>query len=121
MTSQKPHDLIPLTPRVFHILLALADASHNGYRIMLMVEENSMGRVRIGPGTLYEALHRMQQQGLIEEVKCGAGKRTKVDGRRQRFYNLSRFGRRVLHLEAQRMASDLQVARLNNVLAEVDS
>ena len=120
MGSEHAEDLIPLSPRVFHMLLSLADGARNGYRIMLLVEENSMGRVKIGPGTLYEALHRMRQQGLIEEVGTGEGKRQKADGRGQRFYRLARLGRQVLRLEAQRLASDLQVARLNNLLGEAD-
>ena len=76
-------DVLPLTPRAFHILLALVDGSANGYRIMVRAEENSGGRVRIGPGTLYEALHRLTQQGFLEEVTSAGGR---VDGRGQRFY-----------------------------------
>ena len=101
--------LIPLTFRTFHILMALAEGSQNGYQIMLRAEENSGGKVRIGPGTLYEALHRMLDQGLIEEPEQGAGEQ--VNGRGQRFYRLSKFGRRVFAAETERLAADLRIAR----------
>ncbi len=104
-----PGDLIPLTPRGFHILVSIADAPLNGYEIMTAVEENSAGAVRVSPGTLYEALHRMNGQGLIEEVSQGLGSRK--DGRRQRFYQLTAFGRRVLEVETARLAHDLRLAR----------
>ncbi len=116
MTATQPEAFVPLSPRVFHILLALAEGPCHGYRMMLAVEANSQGRVRIGPGTLYEALHRLRIQGLIDEVE--EGKRPKGDGRRQRYYRLSRLGRRVLRAEAERLAGDLQVARANNLLGE---
>ena len=49
-----PESLLPLTPRVFHILLALAEGPEHGYRIMKEVEERSRQRVRIGPGSMIE-------------------------------------------------------------------
>ena len=119
MASRNPDEFVPLTPRVFHILLSLTDGAQNGYQIMLLVEENSHRRVRIGPGTLYEALHRLRAQDLISEV--GEGQHRKADGRGQRFYRLSRLGRSVLQLEAERLASDVRVARLSNVLGEARS
>jgi DNA-binding PadR family transcriptional regulator len=116
MTTPQLDDFVPLSPRVFHILLALAEGTCHGYRLMLSVEANSQGRVRIGPGTLYEALHRLCEQGLIDEVE--EGKRPKTDGRRQRYYRLARLGKRVLRAEAERLAGDLQVARAHNLLGE---
>lgn len=116
MTTAQPDDFVPLSPRVFHILLALAEGMSHGYRLMVAVEANSQGRVRIGPGTLYEALHRLCEQGLIDEVEEGKG--PKADGRRQRYYRLARLGKRVLRAEAERLAGDLQVARAYNVLGE---
>lgn len=115
---RNPNTLLPLSPRTFHILLALAERPQNGYRIMLLVEENSSGKVRVGPGTLYESLHRMREEGLIDEVTVS--KRRKTDGRGQRFYRLSRFGRRVLEADALRIADDLRVAQAANVIGELD-
>lgn len=103
---------LPLTPRVFHILLALTDSARNGYQIMSAVEANTAARVRIGPGTLYEALTRLTDQGLLEEV---AGP---VDGRRQRFYRLTSAGRSVLRAEAKRLAADVRLAQEHGALGE---
>lgn len=110
-----PQELIPLTPRWFHVLLALADGPENGYRIMLRVEQNSEGRVRISPGTLYEALHRMRERRLIDELDP---KGTDADGRKQRYYRLSRWGRRVLRAEAERLAADVRLARAARMLGD---
>ena len=109
MPPRDPADLIPLTPRTFHVLMSVAAAPRNGYEIMAAVEENSAGAVRIGPGTLYEALHRLTGQGLLTEVRKGLSART--DGRNQRFYQLTAFGRRVLEAETARLAGDLRLAR----------
>ena len=103
---------LPLTPRVFHILLAVSDTPRNGYQIMSAVESNSSARVRIGPGTLYEALHRLREQELLEEVEGP------VDGRRQRFYDLTSLGRAVLRAEAARLAADVRVAHAQGALEE---
>jgi len=92
---------LPLTPRVFHILLALADGPAHGYGIMKDVEARSEGRVRIGPGTLYEAIHRLVGSGWI--VPCPPPSSEDVDPRR-RHYRLSAPGRRVLEAESQRLS-----------------
>jgi DNA-binding PadR family transcriptional regulator len=100
---------LPLTPRTFHILLALAPGPSNGYQIMTAVEEASRGSVTIGPGTLYEALHRMSRQGLIaEEAAPGGGRQ---DGRGQRYYRCTPLGTAVLRRETERLAADLTLAR----------
>ena len=67
MAGREPEDLLPLTPSVFHILLALADAERHGYAIIKEVEASTEGRVRLGPGTLYGSVKRMLGEGLIEE------------------------------------------------------
>ena len=105
----------PLSPQVFHILLALAesDGPETGYGISHRVLENTQGAVRIGTGTLYEALHRLDQSGLIEEVPEPEGEES---GRRRRFYRLTEAGLRAARTEAQRLRSDLAVADRANVL-----
>jgi hypothetical protein len=69
MTTKRPtpDSFLPLTPAVFHILLALADEEAHGYAIMQEVAERSEGTVRLGPGTLYGAIGRLLADGLIEE------------------------------------------------------
>jgi len=97
-----PDALLPLTPRVFHILLALAEGPEHGYRIMKEVEERSRHRVRIGPGTRYEAIHRLEDGGLIEE--CDERPDPELDDQRRRYYRLTGFGREVLRAETERLA-----------------
>ena len=57
----------PLTPAVFHILLALSSGERHGYGIMKQVEADSQGKVTMGPGTLYGSLKRMLDSGLVRE------------------------------------------------------
>jgi DNA-binding PadR family transcriptional regulator len=101
--KKTPEDHIPLTPRTFHILLALMDGAEHGYAIMKEVEVRSDGRVRIGPGTLYEAINRLVKLSLLKEVEGDAEAHT--DRRRRRFYELTPLGREVMRLEAERLAS----------------
>lgn len=51
--------LTPLTPAVLHILMALSTQERHGYGIMKQVESDSMGKVNMGPGTLYGSLKRI--------------------------------------------------------------
>ena len=67
-TTQPPDSFLPLTPAVFHILLALADGEKHGYAIMQEVETNTHGTMTMGPGTLYGSIKRMLAAGLIEET-----------------------------------------------------
>ena len=62
----------PLSPSVLHIMLALADGARHGYSIKQEVESRTDGAVRLGPGTLYEAIQRLEDAGLIEETDAAA-------------------------------------------------
>jgi DNA-binding PadR family transcriptional regulator len=114
-----PEDLIPLTPRVFHILLALVDEEQHGYRIMKEVETRSEGKVRIGPGTLYEAIQRLVKNRLIEESYERPD--AEMDDQRRRYYRLTDLGRRVLQAESVRLAALVGFARTKNLVKEVKS
>ncbi len=118
-TVGTPEDLIPLTPRVFHILLALVDEEQHGYRIMKEVETRSEGRVRIGPGTLYEAIQRLVKNRLIEESTERPD--AEMDDQRRRYYRLTDLGRRVLRAESDRLAALVGFARSKNLLKEAKS
>jgi DNA-binding PadR family transcriptional regulator len=85
----------PLTPAVFHILLALADGPRHGYAIMQAVEQSS-GK-GMGPGTIYGSLQRMEEAGLVKEVAGAADDRRRV-------FALKPAGRAALQSEAQRLA-----------------
>ncbi len=109
MTSATPERHLPLTPAVFHILLALAEGDRHGYAVMQEVEERTGGVVRMGPGTLYGSLKRMMASGLIQ----GAGDE---GGERRRHYSMTKLGRAVLQAEAQRLESLVDAARARRVL-----
>jgi DNA-binding PadR family transcriptional regulator len=107
--SNDPRDLLPLTPVALHVLLALADGERHGYGIMLEVRQTTDGRVRLGPGTLYGAIKRLKEGGLIEE----SGKRTdpKAIDERRCYYRLTSFGRQVLAAEVARLDNLVTAAR----------
>ena len=129
--SPDAKDVLPLTPAVLHILLALADgrrsseheesAGRHGYAVAQEVEAMTEGQIRMGPGTLYGSIQRMLTSGLIEEVARGKGG-TRAQGagadedERRRYYRLSPLGRRVLQLELARLARVVVVARAKHLL-----
>lgn len=107
-------DLLPLTPAVLHILLALADEERHGYGIMREVEERTGGQTRMGPGTLYGSIKRMLADGLIEESDERPD--SAMDDQRRRYYRITDFGRRVAGAEAERLQSIVTAARAKSVL-----
>jgi DNA-binding PadR family transcriptional regulator len=88
---KKPPDLLPLTPPVFHILLALADEERHGYGIMQDVARQTNDVLQLGPGTLYGCLKRMLAAGLIEESEERPD--LKLDDERRRYYRMTSLGR----------------------------
>lgn len=107
-TSRDPTALLPLSEAVFQILLALAEEPRHGYGIMREVEERTDGRVRLGPGTLYGAIKRLRERGLVEEADGAAAP---DEDERRRYYRLTSFGREVGAREAERLARLLESAR----------
>jgi DNA-binding PadR family transcriptional regulator len=101
VNNLSPEDMLPLTPAVFHILLSLADGEKHGYAIMQTVEDMSDGRVKMGPGTLYGSIKRMQKNNLIVETDQRPD--PQLDDERRRYYKLTDFGQRVATLEAYRL------------------
>ena len=61
---------LPLSPAILHILLALAGEDRHGYGIILEIKRQSEGRYKLGPGTLYDNLQKLRDQGMVEEVPC---------------------------------------------------
>ncbi len=113
--ARDPTALLPLSEAVFQILLALADESRHGYAIMQEVEMRTAGRVRLGPGTLYGAIKRLREQGVVEEDEES---RAPEDDERRRRYCLTAFGREVAILEAQRLERLLEAARRKQLLPQ---
>lgn len=110
----RAESLLPLTPAVFHILLALADGASHGYALMREVETLTGGRTRLGPGTLYRSVQRMLVDGLIVEL-APAGEDPEDDERRRR-YRVTPLGEAVTRLEARRLADLVEAARSRGVL-----
>src|SRR5579862_3102297 len=92
--------LLPLTPAVFHIMLALAEGECHGYGIMLEVDRITGGGLHIGPGTLYRSIQRMLLDGLIAERKETVN--PELDDERRRYYRLTELGTEVAEAEAER-------------------
>src|SRR5713101_8858832 len=107
-TPRKAEDMLPLTPAVLHILLALADGERHGYSIMREVAQRAGGQVKMGPGTLYGSIKRMLADGLIEEASERPD--PALDDERRRYYRLTNFGFRVLSVQTQRLQLILRVA-----------
>ena len=104
-----PSSLLPLTPAVLHILLALADGERHGYAIMREVEGRTRGEMRLGPGTLYGSIKRMLAEGLIEESEERPD--PELDDHRRRYYRITDFGRWVAGAEVERLAGLVSTAR----------
>ena len=82
--------LDPLPLAAFNILLALAGEDLHGYAIMRQVEQQTCGRVRLGPGTLYGSLRTLLEASLIEELDGGSG--SEDSSERRRYYRLTSAG-----------------------------
>ena len=108
----------PLRPIEFQILLVLADGAAHGYAIMLETERRTGGATRVEPGTLYRALRRLTDNGLIGE----AGQRPGSDGddERRRYFALTDRGRAVAVAEARRLARLVAEARASRLLQQGD-
>lgn len=115
MPQEKPEAWLPLTPAMFHILLALADKERHGYEIMREVEERSEGEVRVGAGTLYGSIKRMLNDELIEELDERPD--PELDDERRRYYRLTDLGRRVAVAEAKRLEKLVKSARSKKLLS----
>lgn len=107
-----PDAQLPLTPQAFQILLSLADRDLHGYAIILDVQERTDGEMRLTASTLYAALQRMLDAGMIEEVD----RRRADDDPRRRYYSLTRYGREVARAEARRLERLIDMARGKRLL-----
>ena len=110
-----PRRFLPLTPQQFHILLALTDGCLHGYAIIGDVAGRTAGALRLGTGTLYTALGRLEALGLVEE----SARRPAAadDDERRRYYQLTGIGRRVLEAETARLDTLVRHARARGVKA----
>ena len=112
--KRDPNPFLPLTPAMFHVLLALADGEKHGYAILKEVAHRTAGRVRLSAGTLYGIIHRLLAEGLIAEADERPD--PALDDERRRYYSLTDFGRRVAIAEARRLEEMLAMARSKHLL-----
>jgi DNA-binding PadR family transcriptional regulator len=114
MSDIETRSFLPLTPLSFHVLLALSQGHRHGYAIIKDVERRSGGIMRPGTGTLYAAIQRLLEDGLIEESDDRPAPQD--DDARRRYYALSELGRRVAEAEARRMDHLVALARQARLL-----
>jgi DNA-binding PadR family transcriptional regulator len=112
--DERDDDFLPLPTAVFHILVALADRDRHGYSIMQDVGTRTEGKVRLSAGTLYSAIRRMLDQGLIEELRDSPDPDS--DDQRRRYYRITRLGRRIALAEARRLRDMLNQAQATGLI-----
>jgi DNA-binding PadR family transcriptional regulator len=113
-TAKDPNNLLPLTPAVYHILLALADRERHGYGIMQEVHERTNHQVKLGPGTLYGAIKRLIADDLIAESEQRPD--PEMDDERRTYYRLTPFGLKVTQAEVNRLAEMVAQARSKKLI-----
>ena len=113
--SDRPRSVdavLPLKPRILHILLALADGPRHGYSIMQEVAERTDGQVRVWPAAMYGTLRELEEVDWIEESET----RPSEDDERRRYFALTPLGKRVLSAEVRRLEEIVQCARASRAL-----
>jgi DNA-binding PadR family transcriptional regulator len=100
---------VSLTPQIFYILLSLATKERHGYEIMKQVENDSKGKVKLGPGTLYGAIKRMLEEKLIVELDTTHSRR--------KYYKLTVKGRAIFSSELQRYQEAVELAKQRSLFA----
>ena len=101
----QPESLLPLTPLSTELLIALLEGDLHGYGLIKAVERRTNGRISPGAGTLYAALDRMVEAGMLRETRAAPG----ADARR-RYYAITTFGRAVLTAEVNRLKALVRAA-----------
>lgn len=111
MPFKPSESLLPLTPISFEILLALLDDDLHGYAILQAVESRLAGKLPMRTGTIYRALARLMDEGLIERTGAAAD-----DDPRRRYYAITALGRDTARAEARRLADQVDAARAHKLL-----
>ena len=107
--------IIPLTPPVFHILVALSNEERHGYGIMLDVSQQTADAIQLGPGTLYGCLKRMLAAGLVEESDERPD--PELDDQRRRYYRITAQGQQAVSDELRRLMNAVAAAKMKRVFA----
>ncbi|HLI95138.1 MAG TPA: PadR family transcriptional regulator [Candidatus Baltobacteraceae bacterium] len=109
--ARDPRSVLPLNPRAFYILVALAAEQSHGYAIAKSVEAATDGVVRLTAGTLYPLIRQMLADGWIAE--CGA---VRDQDPRRRMYRLTPWGTRIAQAEALRLAQAVRMASKSRLI-----
>jgi DNA-binding PadR family transcriptional regulator len=109
MPFRSPDAVLPLTPISFEILLALSEGDRHGYAILQQVESRTAGLLPLRTGTLYRALARLEETGLIAASEV-------LDDERRRYYRITPRGREIAGDEAKRMEDQVAAARSRKLL-----
>jgi DNA-binding PadR family transcriptional regulator len=113
MTTNRPAGPRALmSPAALHILMALAEGERHGYAVKQEIEERTGGSLVLGPGTLYEAIHRMLRDGWVEEATALP---PDADGRRK-YYRITALGRHEMEAELQRLDRLVEDARSRRLI-----
>jgi len=112
--SKEIEDQSPLTPALFHVLLALADGEKHGYAILKEVARRTDGKVKLSASTLYGIIKRLNSEGWI--VESDDRPVASLDDERRRYYRLTEQGRRVAVAEAHRLEELLAMARSKDLI-----
>lgn len=113
--TRSPNDFLPLTDLAFSLLLALADDELHGYALVMELRRRT-GREALRTGTVYAALARLRDDGLVTETG-GSPSAAGADPRR-RYYVLTPLGRSVARAEADRLGELLDLARAKRLLPD---
>jgi DNA-binding PadR family transcriptional regulator len=108
VATTDPSAFLPLRPVEFHVLLSLASGPRHGYGIMQDAAARAGEDVIPDVGTLYRALHRMVEAGLIQPTASGDERRND--------YRITPLGRRVAEAESARLAKLVRAARAGGLL-----
>ena len=100
---------LPLAPAALHILLAVSGEDRHGYGIMKEIAQQTGGKYKLGPGTLYENLQKLLNLGMLDQLQ----RRSPAEDERRRYYRLTRLGKRVLAEEVRRLDAAVRTARAN--------
>ena len=112
----KPGDFGSLTSIEYEILLSLAGGDLHGYAILQEIGERSSGALTVRPGTLYRAISRLLDAGLIAELDAGGKRSGAAEDERRRTYTITRTGRQVASVESERLVRQLDTARARKLL-----
>jgi DNA-binding PadR family transcriptional regulator len=117
-TAPELHRRLPLSPAAFTILLALKEGEKHGYAILRAAAEQTGGAMKLLPGTLYNLLKRMLEDGWIEELDERPD--PQLDDERRRYYRLTAIGEKIAALEAERLAGLVRTARQRGLLTDAE-